>query len=126
MLTTKDIIVALYFFLLLFKFLYAISPPTLKTLLITFGHFILLDLIFMSFELLIKSIGVTFDAFLAEDTQDRNIVIAATSVLISIAGYEISYINLKLFNTSASIKFTTLSNIIIATIPEIIPRGIPN
>lgn len=85
-LTTNDIIVALYFFLLLFKFLYAISPPTLNSLLMIFGHLIFLAFIFISFELLIKSIGVTFEAFLADETHDRNIVTAATSILTPIAG----------------------------------------
>ena len=71
--------------MLLFRFLYAISPPTLNNLLIILGHFILLLFIFISSEFLIKSIGVTFDAFLAEEIQDKNIVSPATKTLIPIA-----------------------------------------
>jgi len=95
-------------------------------LLIIFGHLIFFDLIFISFELLIKSIGVTLDAFLAEDTHDKNIVTAATNTLIPIADSDIEYINLKLFKNSPRIIFTTFRRIAIAIIPDSIPKGIPN
>ena len=68
-LTIIDITVVLYFFLLLFKFLYAISPPVLNIFVMIFGHFIFLAFSFTSSELLIASIGVIFDAFLADFLQ---------------------------------------------------------
>ena len=83
---------SLFIFLLLFKFLYAISPPTLNSLLIILGHFNFLAFIFISFELLINSISETFDAFLAEDMQEKYIVTPATNTLIAIATPDIEYI----------------------------------
>ena len=82
-------------------------------------------MIFISFELLIKSIGVTFDAFLAEDTHDKNIV-TTTNTLTTTADSDIEYINLKLFKNSPRIRFTTFRRITIAIIPDSIPKGIPN
>ena len=71
MLTTKDITVVRYFFLFLFKFLYAISPPTPNIFLIIFGDFTFLPFIFMSSLLLIASIGDNFAALLAEALQEK-------------------------------------------------------
>ena len=70
MLTVIDITVVLYFFLLLFKFLYAITPPVLNIDFIILGVCNFFEVIFTSFELLKFSIGLTFEAFFAEDIKD--------------------------------------------------------
>ena len=92
-LTIIEITVVLYFLLLLFKFLYAISPPVLNIFVMIFGHFIFLAFNFTSSELLIASIGVIFDAFLAEFLQDSHIVTTDTIILTTIAGHDIPYVN---------------------------------
>ena len=70
-LTTSEITVVLYFFLFLFKFLYAISPPIPNIFETNFGHLIFFDFIFISVLLLIASIGDIFAALLAENIQDK-------------------------------------------------------
>ncbi len=74
-LTAIDITVVLYFFLLLFRFLYAKVPPVLNTLLITLGTFNFLDFILIFSAFLKSSIGLTLLALLAEKNADRYIVI---------------------------------------------------
>ena len=78
----------MYFFLFLFRFLYAISPPTPNIFFIIFGDFTLFPFIFISSLLLIASIGETFDALLADDRHEKYIVIAAkiTANIIDNAG----------------------------------------
>lgn len=71
MLTAKDITVVLYFFLLLFKFLYAKTPPVLNNFDITFGTFNFLLFILISSEFFNPSIGLTLLAFLADDIEDK-------------------------------------------------------
>ena len=70
-LTVKETTVVRYFFLLLFKFLYARTPPVLNTFLINFGVLSFLELILMSLVFLKLSIGLTFDAFFAEDIAEK-------------------------------------------------------
>ena len=74
-LTVKETTVVRYFFLLLFKFLYAKTPPVLNTFSIIFGVFSFLFFIFISSEFLNCSIGLTFAAFFAELIADKYIVI---------------------------------------------------
>ena len=79
--------------MLLFKFLYAISPPVLNILVIILGHFTFFAFNFTSSEFLIASIGETFDAFLADFLHDSHIVIIDTKTLIAIAIQDILYVN---------------------------------
>ena len=74
MLTAIDIIVVLYFFLLLFKFLYANSPPVLNNFDIIFGTFNFFEFSFISLEPLNPSIGLTLLAFIADVIDDKYIV----------------------------------------------------
>ena len=71
MLTVIEITVVLYFFLLLFKFLYANTPPVLNTFSIILGVFNFFPFIFISLFPLNCSIGLTFAAFLADDIADK-------------------------------------------------------
>ena len=92
-LTIIEITVVLYFFLLLFKFLYAISPPVLNIFVIIFGHFNFLFFNLTSSELLIAWIGVIFDAFFADFLHDSQIVITDTIILTITANHDILYVN---------------------------------
>ena len=91
-LTIIEITVVLYFFLLLFKFLYAISPPVLNIFVIIFGDFTFLAFNLISSAFLIAYIGVTFEAFFAELLHDNHIVIADITMLIIIANHDILYV----------------------------------
>lgn len=73
-LTVIDITVVLYFFLLLFKFLYAKIPPVLNSFCIIFGTFNLFCFIFISPAFLRSEIGLTLLALLAEKNAERYIV----------------------------------------------------
>ena len=73
-LTAIDITVVLYFFLLLFKFLYAKIPPVLKIFPIILGTFSLFGFIFIPAEFLSNSIGFTLLALFAEINADKYIV----------------------------------------------------
>ena len=92
-LTTSDETVVLYFFLFLFKFLYAISPPIPNIFFIILGDFIFFDFIFISSLLLIASIGVILLAFLAENIHDKYIVKNPNTMLKIIA-------NIGMLNTN--------------------------
>ena len=67
--------VVLYFLLLLFKFLYAITPPIPNNLFINLGAFNLFAFIFTSLLPLIDSIGLIFEALIAEEIAEKYIVI---------------------------------------------------
>ena len=73
--------------------MYAISPPVLNIFVMIFGHFIFLAFNFTSSELLIASIGVIFDAFLADLLQDSHIVTIDTITLTTIATQDMLYVN---------------------------------
>ena len=85
MLITNEITVVLYFFLLLFKFLLAITPPIPNNFLVSFEVLNFLELIFISLFPLIDSIGEILAAFLAGIKQDRYIVIIEIATDISTA-----------------------------------------
>ncbi len=73
-LTAIDITVVLYFFLLLFKFLYAKTPPVLNTFLMVLGVFSFFPFIFISSEFLRRLMGVTLLALLLDTYADKYIV----------------------------------------------------
>ena len=73
-LTTSDTTVVLYFFLFLFKFLLAITPPIPNNFFVNFDVFIFLVFIFISSVPRIASIGGILDAFIAGIKHDKNIV----------------------------------------------------
>ena len=70
-LTANDTTVVLYFFLLLFRFLYAKIPPVPNILETQNGTFNFFEFNFISFEFLNKSIGLTLLAFFADDNADK-------------------------------------------------------
>ena len=83
-LTVRDIIVTLYFLLLLFKFLYDSTPPILNIPFIYFGVFSFIFLFFRLSEFLKFCIGLTLLAFRALDIDDRYIIINPNTIAIII------------------------------------------
>ena len=79
-------IVVLYFFLLLLKFLFAISPSIPNNFLVILDVFIFLALIFISFVFLIASIGGILLALIAGFIADKIIIIndVTTATIIAI------------------------------------------
>ena len=124
MLTTNDITVVLYFFLFLFKFLLAITPPIPNIFFVSFDVFNFFAFIFISAFPRIASIGGIFDALLAGIMQDKYIVIPdmITDMIIGSAGT--LYTNFDPFSISPKSKFTIQSSTMIAIIPHTIPKGI--
>ena len=92
-LTTSDITVVLYFFLLLFKILLAITPPMPNIFLVKRDVFSFLALIFISLFPLIDSIGEILDALIAGIKQDKYIVIIEITIDITIARGFMLYVN---------------------------------
>ena len=126
-LTANDTTVVLYFFLLLFRFLYAKIPPVPNILETQNGTFNFFEFNFISFEFLNKSIGLTLLAFFADDNADKYIVIIL-STIANIIGYidTLNIIPLTFPNImSPAIKLTIFIKTITATIPDNIPKGIP-
>ena len=123
-LTTSDTTVVLYFFLFLFKFLLAITPPIPNNFFVNFDVFIFLVFIFISSVPRIASIGGILDAFIAGIKHDKNIVMPEITTEIKIAIPGTSYTNDVPSIMSTNNKFTIHSKIIIATIPNKIPSGI--
>ena len=101
-LTTNDITVVLYFFLLLFKFLLAITPPIPKIFFVRRDVLSFLAFVFISLFPLIDSIGEIFDALIAGIRQDKYIVINEITIVHTIASGFMLYIKLKLFSISTS------------------------
>ena len=122
-LTAIDITVVLYFFLLLFKFLYASIPPVLNSFAIIFGTFSLLGFIFISAEFLSNSIGFTLLALFADINADRYIVTNPNTIDIIIAHIfaENSIPSIPSNRNSPSNAPTILSRMYIAPKPDIIP-----
>ena len=114
----------LYFFLLRFKFLYAITPPTPNNFFINFGAFIFLLFIFISWLLLIASSGVIFLAFRAAERQEKYTVTKP-----NIADNKIGIIDILntifAFKMSPKISRTIITRINTAATPANIPNGIP-
>ena len=94
-LTTNDITVVLYFFLLLFKFLLAITPPIPNIFFVRRDVLSFLAFVFISLFPLIDSIGEIFDALIAGIRQDRYIVINEITIVHTIASGFMLYIKLK-------------------------------
>ena len=94
-LTTILITVVLYFFLLLFKFLYDITPPIPNILLINVGVLILLFFIFVSSLFLIAFIGLILLALFALFLADNIIVIKPKNIENNIAKIDIVNVNLN-------------------------------
>ena len=84
-LTTSDTTVVLYFFLFLFKFFLAITPPIPNNFFVNFDVFIFLVFIFISSVPRIASIGGILDAFIAGIKHDKNIVMPEITTEITIA-----------------------------------------
>ena len=101
-LTTNDITVVLYFFLLLFKFLLAITPPIPNIFFVRRDVLSFLAFVFISLFPLIDSIGEIFDALIAGIRQDKYIVIYEITIDTTIASGFMLYIKLKLFSISTS------------------------
>ena len=114
----------LYFFLFLFKFLLAITPPIPNNFFVNFDVLTFLDFIFISSVPRIASIGDILDAFIAGIKHDKNIVTVEIAIEINIAATGTSYTNDVPSIMSTNNKFTIHSKIIIAIIPNKIPSGI--
>ena len=70
----------LYFFLFLFKFLLAITPPIPNNFFVTFNVLTFLAFILISAFPRIASIGDILDAFIAGIKHDKNIVTAEIAI----------------------------------------------
>ena len=126
-LTAIDITVVLYFFLLLFKFLYASTPPVLNILLTILGTLNLFLFIFIPPEFFKISIGLTLLALFAEINADKYIVTnpSITEIMIAVIFTENIIPSIPSNRYSPKTAPTIFKSTNIAKIPERIPTGTP-